>query len=324
MKPKGIVFTEPEKVEVWDIELPEPGPEDVVIRVLYSGVSMGTEGWILRNLYKGVTYPLVTGYQLCGIVAKAGPEAGAIREGSLVFARHTRLAGDRVRAMWAGHVSHAVVAASDVYEVPSGVSPAAASLAVMPAVPWHGIQLTGVDPGDLVVVVGMGQVGQYAAQLARAKGAKVIAVEVLEERRRLAAEISADIALNPLKDDVVECVKAEKEGGADVIIDTSANAEAVNASFEWIRPNGRYCLQGYYPGLTHLDLFTPHVKQLTFYNPTDCEGIDTMLSLMAEGQLNVESLITHRFEASDAPRAYELMLSRPQDAVAMVLHWSDE
>ncbi|MHB0876268.1 MAG: zinc-dependent alcohol dehydrogenase [Anaerolineae bacterium] len=318
---RGVVFTAPEQVAVRDVRLPEVGPEDVLIRTLYSGISIGTEGWILKNRYKGVTYPLVSGYQFCGTVEQAGADAGGFKEGDVVFARSTRLAGDEVRPMWAGHVSRAVVAAKQVYRVPQGVSPAAASLAVMPAVPWHGIQLTGIEPGDLVVVVGMGQVGQYAAQLARLKGARVIAVETLVDRLELAARYSADIALNPERDDVAAAVAAEKEAGADVIIDTSANVRAVNASFEWARRNARYCLQGYYPDTTSLDLYTPHVKQLTFYNPTDCEGIDTMLQYMAEGRLNVADLITHTLPAERAAEAFDIAMNRPREAVAMVLQW---
>ena len=321
MKARGVVFTAPERVDVWDIELPEPGPEDVAIRVLYSGISIGTEGWVLRNRYRGVTYPLVTGYQYAGVAEQVGAAVANVKEGDQVFARFTRLAGDRVRPMWAGHVSHGVVAASQVHKVPAGLGADEAALAVMPAVPWHGIQLTGINPGDLVVVVGLGQVGQYAAQLARTKGAKVIAVEVLEHRRELAAKYSADIVLDPAHDDVSTVVKDNKAEGADVIIDTSANAKAINASFEWARRNARYCLQGYYPDLTPLDLFTPHVKQLTFYHPTDCEGIDTMLTYMTEGKVNVKGLITHRFPANDAAQAYDIAIHAPEEAVAMVLQW---
>lgn len=321
MKARGVVFAAQEKVEVWDIEIPEPGPDDVLIRTLYSGISIGTEGWILKNAYWRVTYPLVTGYQLCGVVESVGANVASFRPGETVFTRFTRLAGDKIRPMWAGHVSHAVTDAKSVYKVPAGVHPAHASMAVMPAVPWHGIQLTGINPGDLVVVVGAGQVGQYAAQLARTKGAKVICVEVLADRLALAAKHSADIALNPTVDDVAARVKAEKEDGADVIIDTSANAKAVNASFEWGRQGARYCLQGYYPGETCLDLFWPHVKQYTFYNPTDCEGIDTMLQYMADGKVDVGALITHTFAAEEAPKAYDIAIHRPQEAVAMVLKW---
>lgn len=321
MRARGVVFTAPEKVDVWDIRLPEPGPDDVVIGTISSGISIGTEGWILKNRYKGVTYPLVTGYQLCGRVEQAGANVERFRAGDLVFARSTRLAEGEIRGMWSGHVSRAVVDAKLVYPVPQGVSPDAASLAVMPAVPWHGIRLTGIDPGDLVVVVGMGQVGQYASQLARLKGARVVAVETLPDRLALAAKCGAHVAVNPERDDVAAAVAGEKPAGADVIIDTTANARAVNASFEWARNGARYCLQGYYPDTTALDLYTPHVKQLTFYNPTDCEGVDTMLQYMAEGKLDVETLITHRFPAEKAAAAFDIAMNRPREAVAMVLQW---
>ena len=322
MKARGVVFTAPEQVEVWDIEIPEPGPEDVFIRVLYSGISVGTEGWNLLGKYKGVTYPLVTGYQYCGVVEKVGSTVTGIEGGQLVFGRHTRLLGD-IRPMWAGHVSHAVVAADQVIPVPEGVKADEASFGVMPGVPWRGIQMTRIYNGDLVVVIGLGLVGQCAAQLARIQGAKVIGLDVLGKRLAIAATHSADIVLDPRKDDVEGCIKSHKAGGADVIIDTSANQAVVNESFEWIRREGRYCLQGYYPDLTCLDLYLPHVKQLTFYNPTNCEGIDTMFSFIARGMLDIGSLITHCFEAEEAPEAFELMIQRPEEVLALVLHWSD-
>jgi 3-hydroxyethyl bacteriochlorophyllide a dehydrogenase len=322
MKAKGVVFTAPQEVDVWDIEIPEPGPEDVFIRVLYSGISVGTEGWNLLGKYKGVTYPLVTGYQHCGLVEQVGSAVTGFEEGQLVFSRHSRLLGD-IRPMWAGHVSHATVSADQVIPVPDGVKAEEASLGVMPGVPWRGIQMTRIFNGDLVVVIGLGLVGQCAAQLARIQGAKVIALDILEKRLTIAAGHSADITLNPRTDDVEGCIRAEKEAGADVIIDTSANQEVLNQSFEWIRRGGRYCLQGYYPDMTCLDLYLPHVKQLTFYNPTNCEGIDTMFSFIAQGMLDIGSLITHHFEAQDAPEAFRLMIQQPEEVLAMVLHWSD-
>ncbi|MEM2702921.1 MAG: zinc-binding dehydrogenase [Candidatus Bathyarchaeia archaeon] len=320
MKARGVVFAAPEEVKVLDIEIPEPNPNEVLIKVLYSGISIGTERWILINKYKGVSYPLVSGYQFCGIVEEVGSNVPSLHKGDIVFARSSRILGN-IRPMWAGHVSYAVVNATQVVKVPEGVNPMEASLAVMPAVPWHGIQLTKIYQGDLVVVIGMGLIGQMAAQLAQMMGARVIALEILERRKKLAELYSADIVLNPLKDDVESYVRKEKEEGADVIIDTSANADTINTSFNWIRRNGRYCFQGYYPGLTCIDLFLPHVKQIMFFNPTDCEGIDRMLEFMAQGKLKLRPLITHQFNAEDAPKAYDLMLRQPEEVLAMVLKW---
>jgi 2-desacetyl-2-hydroxyethyl bacteriochlorophyllide A dehydrogenase len=91
LKAKGVVFTAPERVEVLEVEVPEPTPNDVVIRVLYSGISIGTERWILTNKYKGVSYPLVSGYQFCGIVEEIGSNVTTLRKGDVVFARHSRI-----------------------------------------------------------------------------------------------------------------------------------------------------------------------------------------------------------------------------------------
>ena len=321
MKARGVVFTASEKVEVWDVDLPDPGPKDVVIKVLYSGVSTGTEGWILKNGYKGVTYPLVTGYQQCGVLEKVGSEVEGYQEGDLVYCGGSRLAGG-LRAMWGGHTSRSVTAASGLIPVPGNVRPEEASLGVMPAVPWHGIQMTGIDPGDLVVVVGLGLVGQFAVQLARTKGATVIATDVLPNRCALAEQCGAEIVMNPRAEDVDQRVKGIKSDGADVIIDTSGNGNAVNASFDWIRRDGRYCLQGYYSGLTCLDLFLPHVKQMTFFNPTSFEDIPTMFSYIDRGLIKVKPLITHCFEGEDAAQAYDMMLHSPQEALGIVLRWN--
>ncbi len=320
MKARGVVFTGPEQVEVRDVDLPKPGPKDVLIKVLYSGVSIGTEGWILKNGYKGVTYPLVTGYQHCGVAEQVGAEVADFREGDLVYCGSSRVEG--IRPMWAGHVSYSVQDAAGLIKVPAKVLPEEAALGVMPAVPWHGIQMTGINPGDLVVVVGLGLVGQFAVQLARTKGATVIATEVLEKRRELARQCGAEFVLDPRTEDVDARVKAVKPAGADVIIDTSANASAVNASFEWIRRDGRYCLQGYYSGLTCLDLFLPHVKQMTFINPTGFEGIATMFDYIDRGLIQAKPLITHCFDGEDAAHAYDLMLRAPQETVGIVLRWN--
>lgn len=320
MKARGVVFTGPEQVEVWDLELPEVGSKDVLIQVLYSGVSIGTEGWILRDGYKGVTYPLVTGYQQCGRIERVGAAVEGYREGDLVYCGGTRLAGDR-RAMWGGHSSYTVTAAAGLIPVPGKVLPEEAALGVMPAVPWHGIQMTGINAGDLVVVIGLGLVGQFAVQLAGTQGAAVIASEVLENRRALATRCGAEMVLDPRRDDVGAAVRAIKPEGADVIIDTSANADAVNASFAWIKRDGRYCLQGYYSGLTCLDLFLPHVQQTTFINPTGFEDIPRMFSYIDRGLIQVKPLITHCFAGEDAPQAYDLMLRAPQETVGIVLRW---
>lgn len=328
MQTQAVVFTAPNQVAVREVPLAEPGPRDAVVEIVYSGVSAGTERWILSDRYKGVTYPLVPGYQASGRVVATGAAVQGVATGQWVHVTGTRLAPDAgERAMWGGHVALAVCAAAGLFPLPPGCPPTGAALARLAAVPLHGLELCGVAAGELVVILGLGFVGQVAAQLAKAAGATVIGSDVIKSRVELCRRLGADEAVVASGgDDLLSAVKRLKPDGADLLIDTTAHAGALNAGFEVVRRRGRVLLQAYYPGLTALDLFTPHVKELTFYNPTDStpDGIRQSLQAMADGRLQIEPLITCTADAAQAPDVFADVALRPVDNVAAVLRWREE
>ncbi len=320
----AVIFPERDKVDIARIELPDPGPRDVVVRTEFSGISIGTEGWILKQKYRGTEFPLVTGYQKVGIIEHAGPEVEGFSVGQRVFLRHTKIASG-IRSMWGGHTSMSVAEFTELIPVPDGADPACASLLVMVAVGYHGAaELVDVKPGELVVIIGQGLIGQFAAQVCKQRGCTVVTTEPLELRRRLSAELAADVAINPLEQDPGEVVRSLKPDGADVVIDCSANEAAINQSFEWLRRHGRYCFQAYYPETTCLDLFWPHVKEITAYFPTNVsdEGMREMMQWIADGRAKVRPLITHIESWQKAPELYQLAMDKPGECLGMVLDWS--
>lgn len=324
---EAVVFTAQGKVEVREVELPDMGEEDILIRTLYSGISIGTEGWILTNKYKNVKYPLVTGYQKVGIVEEVGAKVEGIKPGERVFLRFTRL-NPGIENMWGGHTQYSVISykEEELFKLPEGVDLVEASLLVLPAVAYHGaVEWVGVQPGDLVVVIGLGLIGQFAGQISRLHKARVIGIDLIDKRVDFAGKYSADIAINSQKVDVGEVVKGEKESGADVIIDTTGSAKAVNPSFEWIRGKGKYCFQGYYPDMTCLDLFLPHAKEITGYFPCNVtpQGEKKMIEYLARKELKVRPLITHQASYKKAPEMFKLMLDCPQETLGLVLSWED-
>jgi len=322
----GVVFPDAYKTEVREIKLPDPGPEDVVVQTHYSGISIGTEGWILRGRYWRTTYPLVTGYQKVGVITHVGEQVEGYQVGDQVFCRSTRVASAE-RCMWGGHTSRSVCNWRELIPLPPEADPVAASLLVMVAVGYHGAcELMDVQAGDLVVVIGQGLIGQFAAQACKQRGCTVITTEPHDLRRELSAQLGADRAVNPLAEDVNAIVREFKAEGADAIVDCSANAQAINESFEWMRPRGtKYCFQAYYPDLTPLDLFWPHVKEMVGYFPTNVteEGMREMMAWVADGRAQVRALITHYRSWREAPELFSLMLDRPQDCLGMVLDWRD-
>ncbi len=326
IKAYGVVFPEKDEIEVLEIELPDPGPEDVVVQTEYSGISIGTEGWILTAKYRGTTFPLVTGYQKVGRVVQVGSQVSGLEVGDRVFLRHTKIASP-IRSMWGGHTSRSVEHVGNIIKLPEGADPVSASLLVMVAVGYHGAaELVDVQAGELVVVVGQGLIGQFAAQVCKQRGCTVITTEPIALRRELSAKMGVDAALDPLSEDVEAVVRQFKAEGADVVIDCSANADAINQSFEWLKNRGsKYCFQAYYPDLTCVDMFYPHVKEMVAYFPTNVteQGMREMLQWIADGRAQVRPLITHIRNWQQAPELFRLMMDQPNECLGMVLDWTD-
>lgn len=321
IKAKAVVFAEPREVEVWELDMPDPGPEDIVVRMIYSGISVGTEGWILRGERpEDSKFPCVPGYQQTGEVVEIGPEVKGIAVGDIVNLWSSRLP-DAVNHGWGGHVEYSVQDYRSAVRVPQGLSLPVAALAKLFAVGYRGVLQTGVESGDLVAVIGQGIIGQGYAQLARLSGARVIGAEVLPMRRALAAKHSCDAVVEATGEPLRKAVFAEKPGGADVVAETAGKTELMDHAVEVVKTFGKLVWQGWYPGRVSFQFHPAHTKRVTMVFPCSLEGEAEVLRLLAEGKLVLEPLITHILPAEDAPRAWDMLLNRADEALGVVLRW---
>lgn len=326
----AVVFAAPNVVEVRTMELPDLGPRDVRIRTVCSGVSQGTERWLLTDRYRwagGIPqYPHFPGYQAAGVVEEVGGEVDDLRPGDHVFAQGTRFADPDARYGLGSHTGSLVQAREDVTPLESGVDLAAASLLRMAGVSRHGVRLTGVEAGDLVVVIGQGMIGQMSAQAARRRGARVIATDVIEARVRASAASSADRVVDASVEDLADVVREEAPDGADVVIDTTGLGAMLETCVELVRREGRICLQGYYPDPIRVEFHPTHLKRATVTFPcwVDREHDAELAADLAAGRVAIEPLITHRIPYTDAVVAFELVVHHPERSLGMVLTWSEE
>lgn len=325
----AVVFVEPNSVDIWTVTLPEVGPTDVGVRTTCSGVSQGTERWLLTNRYRwadGVPqYPHFPGYQAAGVVEDVGADVDDLRVGDHVFAQGTAFADLTPRYGLASHTGYLVTPRAEVTKLDPAVDLAAASLLRMAGVARHGIRLTGVRPGDLVVVIGQGLIGQMSAQAARRCGARVIASDLIASRVEASAAYSADRAIEPGSEDLIEVVRSEASEGADVVIDTTGNSRIFLTCAELVRPEGKICLQGYYPDLVEIDFHPTHLKRATVTFPcwVDRDEDAALAADLARGRLMIEPLITHRIPYTEAAAAYELVVEHPEQTLGMVLTWGE-
>ncbi len=318
----AVVFEGPREVTVREIQLPEPGDEDVVIDNIYTGISVGTESWILRGERPVDTrFPCVPGYQQTGLVTHVGSAVQGISVGDLVNAFHSKLP-ENLDCGWGGHVSKSVTDYRSVIKIPEGVSLKDASLAKLFAVGYHGVQQTEIGQGDLVVILGLGLIGQGYAQIARTHQATVVGGDLVHNRLDLARAYSCDVAV--LSAELDNVIRNIKEDGADIVVDTTGKTELLDWCVKAARQGAKIVWQAWYPGRVSFDFHPAHIKRVKMIFPCSWDGEDRILQMLADKQLNIEPLITHVFDAYDAPKAYEVLLSDPQDFLGITLKWRDE
>ena len=331
MQTPAIVFPEINKAVLETIDLPPMRPTDALVDVELSGVSVGTELWALTGQRPpgDTTFPCVPGYQAVGVVREAGPEA-ALKPGERCLLRCARLPEPYSKENWMGsHVGTAVIDAAANPTVgywlrlPVFMKAEEAVYSAMASVAERGIELVGVNPGDLCVILGQGVIGQAAAQIARLRGADTLGVDILPARLELSARYSALDVLNALESDVGEEVRNRKPRGADVVIEASGNKKLIPKTIELVRELGRILLDGWYPGEVAFNFHDFHLRRPTI--AITCgfgrDSNERVLYYSAEGKIQLAPLITHTFRPEQATEAYAMMRDRPNEFLGVAFDW---
>jgi 2-desacetyl-2-hydroxyethyl bacteriochlorophyllide A dehydrogenase len=227
------------------------------------------------------------------------------------------------------HVRLAVVDAGESpshgywVSLPDGVAPEDAVLSALASVTERGLQHIGVHPGDFCVVIGQGVIGQTAAQIARIRGAEVLAADIAPNRLELAAKYSADAVFNPQDGDLAAEVRRRKPEGADLVVEASGNKALIPQAIDLVRPLGRVLLQGWYPGDVAFNFHQAHGRRPTLAVTCgmDREANRQAVAWLAEGRLTLAPLLTHLFKPERAGEAYEMMRTRPGDFLGVAFDW---
>jgi 2-desacetyl-2-hydroxyethyl bacteriochlorophyllide A dehydrogenase len=333
MKAPAVVFAEPKRVEIREMELPEPGPGQVGIRTVYSGVSQGTERWVLTGRYNhyeddpAANYPCSPGYQAAGVVEALGDGVVDLAVGDHVFAPGTRFLDPGHKypgPCMAAHSGYLVADRATLTTVAPEVDLAQAALYHMAGVSRSGVRITKVQPGELVVVIGLGMIGQMSAQAARRAGARVIGTDLIAARCDAARAHSADRVVDASAERLEDVVREEAPNGPDVVIDTTGDHRMFSRCCDLVRYEGRIAMQGYYVERIEIEFHPTHLKRPTVTFPCgwDDQFNDVLAEDMATGRIAIEPLITDRIPFGDAVEAYALVVDRPEQSLGMVLHWA--
>ncbi|WP_347862836.1 alcohol dehydrogenase AdhP [Salimicrobium sp. PL1-032A] len=163
--------------------------------------------------------------------------------GRETFCRHVQNAGYSVDG---GMAEQCIVAADYAVKVPEGLDPAkASSITCAGVTTYKAIKVADVKPGEYVVVYGCGGLGNLAIQYAKhVFNAKVIAVDLNNDKLALAREIGADLTINPLEDGDAENIIQEQLGGAHAAVVTAVSKAAFNSAVDAVRACGKVVAVG--------------------------------------------------------------------------------
>ncbi len=236
MKRKQIFFTEIGKAELMEVDLPEIKEDEVLAKMEYTVVSGGTEYACLMGLKNtSQRFPTSLGYCGVGIVEEIGSAVKGINP------------GDRVLVSGGVHSDYNIRTEERVTKIEDdSISSLEAAFVIIAAMGLGGVRKLEIELGESAMVMGQGLLGLFATQFCRLSGANpVIAVDLNEERRKLALELGADYAFDPTDKDFVEKVKAVTKGkGVNACVEVTGISAAMNQALECASWMGRISLLG--------------------------------------------------------------------------------
>src|SRR5205085_4581111 len=229
---RAIQMTEfggPEVLKLAELPVPEPGPEEMLIKVSHAGVNFADTHTRTNSYVQRATLPLIPGGEVAGVRVDTGERVVA-------------LVGD------GGYAEYATAPAELVFPIPDGLDEGTAlALIVQGTTAWHLYRTAAaVKRGESVVVhAGAGGVGSLAVQLGEPFGAgRVIATASSEEKRALALELGAQAAIDPAPDGLTERLVDANEGRpVDVVFDMAGGA-VFDASYRALAPLRRIVAYG--------------------------------------------------------------------------------
>lgn len=279
--------------------------------------------------------PLPLGYCNVGVVGAVGSDVSGFKPGDRVVSNGP-------------HADIVIVPKNLCALIPDSVTDEAASFTVLASIGLQGIRLAQPTLGETFVVTGVGLIGLMTVQLLRAQGCRVLAIDFDEQKLALARSYGAETC-NPGKgEDVVSAGMTFSRGrGVDGVIITAStkSSDPVTQAAHMCRKRGRIVLVG----VTGLELSRAdfYEKELTFqvscsygpgrYDPsyedqgndfpigfvrwTEQRNFEAVLDMLASGQLEVDSLISHRVAFEDAADAYQT-LTTDSSALGIILQYA--
>jgi len=323
------VLTDRNRVEVQERERPEPGDGDVIVAVGACGVCMTD-----YHMYHGtfpVDYPVVAGHESAGEVVAVGDAVeeaapgervavnptipcyacSACKRGRTTLCENLRSVGGAGDDIIDGAFAEYVRVPARNVEPIGDLSYRIAAFAEPLACAIHGGDRVDLTSGDAVAVVGAGPIGTLLVQVFRNRGAgEIVVSEPIESRRDLAAELGADHTVDPMDVDVSEAID-DLVGPVDLVAEAVGLEATIQQALGLSGPGGSTLVFGVPPEdatveISPFDIFYDELTITGSFSLTP-HAFERAVTLLQNGRIDVEPLITDEFSLSEIDVAFDRM-----------------
>jgi threonine 3-dehydrogenase len=329
IKRKGSYGAEFEK----NIPIPEPSPEEVLVKIKAAaicGTDLHIYQWNEWAKNVGIKLPLIMGHEFSGEVIGVGNRVEEIKIGDYIagethiscgkcfqcknglphICKHLTIFGIHTPGCFAEYTTITEKCARKIsptisQEIGAILEPLGTGLRASME-----LELS----GDTVAIVGCGPIGLFALASAKAMGAsKIIALDVIEERLRLAKKMGANFVLNSrIEADIIAEITSITHGiGVDAFIDASGNVKAINLGFKYLRKGGKVALIGLPSKKLEInlgpDIVFKEAKIVGIHGRELFKTWTKMENMLENGVLNVDPVITHKLPLEQYKEGFELL-----------------
>ena len=340
---KALLLEEYKKLTVTDMPQPKCGDHDVLVQVKACGICgsdiHGFDGASGRRVP-----PLIMGHEAAGVAAKTGTAVSSVKEGDRITFDSMVSCGEcyfcerseknlcenrRVLGVscedYRQHgcfAEYAVVPEHIVYPMPDNLPFEHAAMIEPVSVAVHAVKRTPIAKGDTAAVIGSGMIGLLVVQALKAAGcSKVIAVDLADEKLKLAQELGADLGINPKTTDAVKVIREATHGrGADIAMEVVGATATVKTAIEATRKGGSVTLIGNLAPEVDFPLQSVVTRELTIYGSCASNGeYPECIDLLSRGIIKVDPLISAKDTLEEGPKWFDRLYAAEPGLMKVIL-----
>src|SRR5256714_424887 len=341
MHARQAVIVEPYRVEVREVELPPPAPNQILVQTEASAVSPGTElavwtgthQWLRDPNLPDWKFPFRPGYSAAGTVAAVGSEVAGWQPGDRVSYPGNHASAELLTL---GHER------GRLWKLPPMLDAEKAAVACIARYGLGASIRAGLTLGRSAAVLGLGVIGQFALRCLVAAGAwPVVGIDAIKMRRDAALAAGADHVIDPGAGDTRQQLSdVLGTRGAEVVADATGVPDAVPVAMSLACDGGQVVVVGsprgkakevsFYDDLhrRYLEVTGAHGNMLFEPAHTRLAGAwdinkaqHWLLAALASGRLSVAGLVTHRIRPEELGSAYEGLLKKKEEYLGVIMLW---